>query len=109
MIVSKRQYYCNYLLTMAIMGVLIFIGAPIANHYYLHIRLIDVVCRYALIGEAAIIAAGFLFAVIIHGGIKNYVSFLLLRQSIENNLLAIGAYSKTESKAFAELPRIKIQ
>lgn len=31
MIISKRQYYCNYLLMITIMGVLIFIGAPIAN------------------------------------------------------------------------------
>lgn len=109
MIVSKRQYYCNYLLTMAIMGVLIFIGAPIANYYYLHIHMIDVVCRYALIGELSILAFAFLIAVILNRGLKNYVSNLILRSSIENNLIAIGAYNKTENKVFAELPRIKIK
>lgn len=109
MIISKRQYYCQFLLTIAIMGVLIFIGAPFANHYFLNIRLIDVVCRYALIGEMLIIAMVFMIAVIKNRGVKNYFSNVILRQSIENNLISIGAYIKSENKAFADLPKIKIK
>lgn len=109
MIISKRQYYCNYLLMIAIMGVLIFIGAPIANHYFLHIDLIDVICKYALIGELSVIVIICLFAVIINRGIKNYISKMLLLSSIEDNLISIGAYTKIENQPFAVLPKIKIK
>lgn len=109
MIISKRQYYCNYLLVLAIVGVLIFIGAPIANHHFLHIGVVDIICKYALIGELSLIAFVFLIAVISNKGIKNYFSNMILRQSIENNLISIGAYIKSENKAFVELPKIKIK
>lgn len=109
MIISKRKYYCNYLLAIAVIGVLIFIGALITNHFFLNVRLIDIICRYALIGEALIAAIVFLLAVIMNRGIKNYVSKLLLLNSIENNLISIGAYTKLENKPFVELPKIKIK
>ncbi len=109
MIISKRQYYCNYLLMIAIMGVLIFIGAPIANHYFLQINLIDVICKYALIIELSLIVFMILIAVIINRGIKNYVSKMLLLSSIEDNLISIGAYTKIENSPYAVLPKIKIK
>ena len=109
MIISKRQYYCNYLLMIAIMGVLIFIGAPIANHYFLQIILIDAICKYALIIELSLIVFMFLIAVIINRGIKNYVSKVLLLSSIEDNLISIGAYTKIENLPYAVLPKIKIK
>lgn len=109
MIISKRQYYCNYLLMIAIMGVLIPIGAPIANHYYLHIDLIDVICKYTLIGEVSLIAFILLIAVIINRGLKNYISKMLLLSSLESNLISIGAYTKLDNLPYAILPKIKIK
>ena len=61
MVISKRKYYCDFILAMAVVGVLIFIGAPIANHYLFHYKTIDVICRYALFGELTIITAVFFF------------------------------------------------
>lgn len=94
---------------MTIIGVLIFIGAPIANHHFLHIRMIDVICKYALIGELSLIAFIILIAVIINRGLKNYISKMLLLSSIEDNLISIGAYTKIENQPFAVLPKIKIK
>ena len=39
MITSKRKYYCNYFIAMLVVGVLIFLSAPIANKYLFHIKL----------------------------------------------------------------------
>ena len=109
MIISKRRFYRNNLLMIAIMGVLIFIGAPIINHYFYHIELIDVICRYALIYEMSVIVIICLFAVIINRGVKSYISKVLLLNSIENNLISIGAYTKNENQLFVDLPKIKIK
>lgn len=109
MIISKRRFYRNNLLMIAIMGVLIFIGAPIINHYFYHIELIDVICRYALIYGMSVIVIICLFTVIINRGVKSYISKVLLLNSIENNLISIGAYTKNENQPFVELPRIKIK
>ena len=109
MIISKRQYYCNCLLAVSVISVFIFVSTLIANHYSLNMQIIDIICLYALIGEAFIITAVFLIAVIANRGIKNYVSKLFLRNSIENNLISVGAYTKIENKPFVELPKIKIK
>lgn len=55
MIISKRKYYCNYFIAMFVVGVLIFMSAPIANKYLFHLPVLNDICRYALITEAMII------------------------------------------------------
>lgn len=65
MIISKRKYYCIRLLTAVIVGVLILIGALIANRYYFQIKMIDKICIYSLIAVISIIAVKMMIAVIL--------------------------------------------
>lgn len=109
MMMSKRRYYRNFLLAMMVMGVLIFLGAPIANKYLWHIDFITVICRYAMIGEMVMITSALIITLIKNRGIKNYIENRILLQSIETNLMAIGAYTKKDDKVFVELPKIRIK
>ncbi len=109
MIISKRKYYCNFLLAMMIIGVLIFLSAPIANRYLFHISMINVICRYAIIAELAIIITVIIIKLVLNKGINNYISKQRVRESIESNLISVGAYIKPENKAFVELPGIRIK
>lgn len=70
MIISRRRYYRNFLLAMMVMGVFIFMGAPIANKYLWHIDFITVICRYAIIGEMIIIISALIITLIKNKGIK---------------------------------------
>lgn len=109
MIISKRKYYCNYFIAMFVVGVLIFLSAPIANKYLFHIKLINDICKYAIITEAIIIVAVIIINMLKNKGIKNYISNRQLNSYIENNLISVGAYIKHENKVFVELPKIKIK
>ena len=109
MIISKRKYYCNFLLAMMVIGVLIFLSAPIANRYLFHISIINVICRYAIIAELAIIITVIIIKLVLNKGINNYISKQRVRESIESNLISVGAYSKPDNKAFVELPGIRIK
>lgn len=105
MIMSKRKYYCNFFLTMVALGVLIFIGAPFANKYLWHIAVIDKISKYGLLCTIIACVLIFGFYILRYGGIKN----LYLLDSIENNLISVGAYIKNENVNYAELPKIKIR
>lgn len=109
MIISKRKYYCNYFIAMFVVGVLIFLSAPIANKYLFHINLINDICRYSFLTEAIIIVAVIIINILKNRGIKNYISNRQLLSYIENNLISVGAYIKNENKVFVELPRIRIK
>ena len=109
MIISKRKYYCNYFIAMFVVGVLIFLSAPIANKYLFHIKLINDICKYAILAEAIIIVAVIIINILKNKGIKNYISNRQLLSYIENNLISVGAYIKHENKVFVELPKIKIK
>ena len=109
MIFSKRKYYCNYFIAMSVVGVLIFLSAPIANKYLFHIKLINDICKYAILAEVIIIIAVIIINILKNKGIKNYISNRQLLSYIENNLISVGAYIKHENKVFVELPKIKIK
>ncbi len=109
MIISKRKYYCNYFLCMMVVGVLIFMSAPIANKYLWHIKIINDVCKYAIIMEAVIIITVIIISLLKNGGIKNFINVMHIRSAIESNLISVGAYKKQENKVYVELPKIKIK
>lgn len=109
MIISKRKYYCNYFIAMFVVGVLIFMSAPIANKYLFHLPVLNEICRYALITEAMIIITVMMTSIFKNGGVKNYINMLWIRYAIENSLLSVGAYKKLENKNYVELPKIKIK
>lgn len=109
MIISKRKYYCNYFLCMMVVGVLIFMSAPIANKYLWHIRIINDVCIYAIITEAVTIITVIIISLLKNGGIKNFINVMHIRSAIESNLISVGAYKKQENKVYVELPKIKIK
>lgn len=107
--ISKRKYYCNFLFAMAVIGALIFIGALVANKCFYHFDIVNKICKYVLIGEIAIIVVVWTIILLKNKGIKRYISKMLLLESIEKNLISIGAYIKRENKTFVELPKIKIR
>lgn len=109
MIISKRKYYCNYFLCMMVVGVLIFMSAPIANKYLWHIKIINDVCIYAIITEAVTIITVIIISLLKNGGIKNFINVMHIRSAIESNLISVGAYKKQENKVYVELPKIKIK
>ena len=109
MIISKRKYYCNFLLCMLVVGVLLFMSAPIANKYLFHISIVNDICRYAIIMEGIIIVAVITIILIKNRGLKNFISNRILLSHIESNLISVGAYIKQDDKVFVELPRIKIK
>ncbi|MCR5226978.1 MAG: hypothetical protein K6E27_07185, partial [Eubacterium sp.] len=78
MLISKRKYYCRFLLTMMVTSVLIIIGALIANKYMLHFSIIDMICRYILLSEIAITIFIIMCAVIRRKGFKNIINYYRL-------------------------------
>lgn len=109
MLISKRKYYRNFYLLMIVAGLLIFISGSVANKYLFHIDMIDKICRDAILLEIAIIGMVIVITLLKHKGIKNYISDMQLLNSIETNLMSVGAYIKNENKVFVELPKIKIK
>ena len=109
MVISKRKYYCNFLLAMTVISALIFIGALVANECFYHFDIVNKICKFALIGEIVIIALVWFIVLLKNKGLKQYISKMIILGSIENNLISIGAYTKLENKMFVELPKIKIK
>lgn len=109
MLISKRKYYRNFYIAMMVVGLLLFISGSIANNYMFHINVIDKICKYALICEAVIIAMVIAVILLKYGGIKKYTAHALLLESVERNLMSVGAYIKKENKVYVELPKIKMK
>ena len=109
MIVSKRKYYCYFLFTMFVAGVLLLIGTPVINHYLFHIEMIDKISKVIAITLGTIIIGSLAIILLKNKGIKNTISKYALISSIEDNLLSIGAYKKVENKNYVILPKIKIK
>ena len=107
--ISKRKYYCNFLFTMIILGVLILLGAPLINKYFFHISIVDKICRYTTIIMIIVICSIIIINLLINKGIKNLIVKYELLFSVEDNLLSIGAYTKHEDKIYVTLPKIKIK
>lgn len=108
-LISKRKYFLNFLLAVVVISVLIFIGALIANSYFYKLDIVSKICSCALIGESAILFVALTVILIKNKGIKNCFSRLILLESVESNLISIGAYIKRDdNKAFVELPKIRI-
>lgn len=107
--ISKRKYYRNFLFAMMVIGALIIIGALVANKLIYHFEIVNKICIYALIGEITIIFISFVVILLKNKGIKQYISKMILLESIERNLISIGAYTKIDDKNYVELPKIKIQ
>lgn len=109
MLISKRKYYRNFYIAMMVVSLLLFISGLIANNYLFHINVIGKICKYALIGEAVIIAMVIAVILLKYGGIKKYTVHALLLESVERNLMSVGAYIKKENKIYVELPKIKMK
>lgn len=109
MLISKRKYYRNFYIAMMVVSLLLFISGLIANNYLFHINVIGKICKYALIGEAVVIAMVIAVILLKYSGIKKYTAHALLLESVERNLMSVGAYIKKENKVYVELPKIKLK
>lgn len=94
---------------MMVIGALIIIGALVANKLIYHFEIVNKICKCALICEITIIFISFVVILLKNKGIKQYISKMILLESIERNLISIGAYTKIDDKNYVELPKIKIQ
>lgn len=109
MVISKRKYYRNFLLTMLITGVVLLFAASVVDKYVIHTYVVGRICRKMLVMIILAICACVIMALLKNRGIKNYVSKRILIKNIEENLISIGAYTKIENKNFVILPKIKIR
>lgn len=107
MILSKRMYYRRLYKVMMVIGVFISVGIPIANQYVFHIDIINTACRYLFIFLLTVVMLVFVISMIKYRGIKGYYLNTKLIDSLETNLIAIGAYTQPENKSFAVLPVIR--
>lgn len=106
--ISKRKYYCNLLFTIIVVGVLALTSAPIANKYLFHLNIVDIICRNIIISAIIISCIIIVIILVKNKGIKNFISKYLLLESIESNLISVGAYTKIDAKNYIILPKIKI-
>ena len=90
---------------MFVVGVLVFASAPIANKYLWHIAVIDRISKYGLLSTIIAFILILIICMLRYGGIKN----LQLLDSIESNLISVGAYLKNDNVNYAELPKIRIR
>lgn len=109
MVISKRKYYRNFLLTMLITGVVLLFAASVVDKYVIHTYVVGRICRKMLVMNILAICACVIMTLLKNRGIKNYVSKRILIKNIEENLISIGAYTKIENKNFVILPKIKIR
>ena len=109
MVISKRKYYRNFLLTMLITGVVLLFAASVVDKYVIHTYVVGRICRKMLVMIILALCACVIMTLLKNRGIKNYVSKRILIKSIEENLISIGAYTKIENKNFVMLPKIKIR
>ena len=107
--ISKRKYYCNYLSSLWLACLLIFIGGLVADKYLFHIEMIHKICRYGIITIIAITLVIIIIMIIANKGIKNLISKYEILNSLEKNLISINAYIETEGENFLILPKIKIK
>ena len=108
MYVSRRKYYCNLLFAILITGVLILIGTPIFNKYLFHMDIVNMIWRYYFLSVIAIVSMIIVIILIRNKGIKRFINRYTLLETIESNLIAVGAYTKKEEKVYVILPKIKI-
>lgn len=109
MIISKKDYYRNFLLLILIVGMLLSMGIPIVNKYTLKIKMVDKICENIFWIEIIMISIVYVIKLIYNHGLKNYIEKRKLYHKIEENLISIGAYDKSDTKAYAKLPKIKIE
>lgn len=109
MVISKRKYYRNFLLTMLITGVVLLFAASVVDKNVIHTYVVGRICRKMLVMIILAICACVIMTLLKNRGIKNYVSKRILIKNIEENLISIGAYTKIENKNFVMLPKIKIR
>lgn len=109
MMASKRKYYCYFLFTMMVAGVLLIISTLVANHYFLHIEVLHKIITAMVITMVAGIGGSIAVILRINKGIKNTINKYILLSNMETNLIAIGAYNKVENKNYVVLPKIKIK
>ncbi len=108
MIISRRKYYCEYFLTMMIVGVLLIVSALMINSYFYHNDLINRIILYAIITEIFLITTVITILIVKYKSVRNLVRYFRLLSYTEKNLISIGAYTKRNDRVFVKLPRIRI-
>ena len=106
--ISKRKYYSNSLSAMVVMGVLLIMSTLIANKIILHLDIVDRICRYMIMCMVILILIIIIVKLILNNGLKGYIRRHILLDSVESNLISVGAYEKRDNKNYVVLPKIKI-
>ena len=106
--ISKRKYYSNSLSAMVVMGVLLIMSTLIANKIILHLDIVDRICRYMIMCMVILILIIIIVKLILNNGLKGYIRRHILLDSVESNLISVGAYEKRDNKNYVVVPKIKI-
>ena len=106
--ISKRKYYSNSLSAMVVMGVLLIMSTLIANKIILHLDIVDRICRYMIMCMVILVLIIITVKLILNNGLKGYIRRHILLDSVESNLISVGAYEKRDNKNYVVLPKIKI-
>ena len=109
MVISRRRHRYNLILGLVVIGVLMIVGMFILNRYFVHWNIIDEMCRSASITMGLIMILAIIALLVKNKGIRGLVTKLALLDSIEKNLLSIGAYKKIDGSIVGDLPKIKIE
>ena len=108
MLISKRKYYCNVFIAYSIIGVLILISIPLINNYFLHIESVNKICKTIIIMFLFTFLIVITLLLIKKRKINECICRIKLKNSVESNLLGIGAYEKIEGKNYVIPPKIKV-
>ena len=106
--ISKRKYYSNSLSAMVVMGVLLIMSTLIANKIILHLDIVDRICRYMIMCMVILVLIIITVKLILNNGLKGYIRRHILLDSVESNLISVGAYEKRDNKNYVVVPKIKI-
>lgn len=101
---SRRKYYQYYVIAILAIGVLISIGAPIVNNYIFHIEKLNMFFSKMLTILIAIVSAIILIITIMYKG--TFFKKYRLLNTIEENLISIGAYYETDK--YLALSKIRV-
>ena len=106
---SRRRYYYRLINAMMVVCALLIIGAHIANAYLLHFPILDTFCSRAIGTLLFIIVVWLTMIATINRGIIAWIRNTIIRKSVEDNLISIGAYRIIENKVFVVVPPIRVR
>lgn len=109
MIKSKRRYLQEGIIGFVVVGAVLLVAAPFI--FFENSIMMSVVyyLRLAVLLLFGALLSGIALRIILCGGVRKYIKFNMIKNTVETNLISIGAYQKKKDVNYALLPNIKIK